>query len=99
MLVLAFASDLLHPRRLPMAKCREKQSNGHLVNEKDLQTEDPRTDPTRWRLLDERGRQTWHYLQSDEELKQWPQSIADRYFLNLPTVQPLSLLRTSLDFC
>ncbi|KAL8887900.1 MAG: hypothetical protein Q9215_004579 [Flavoplaca cf. flavocitrina] len=71
-----------------MAKCRGKQSNGHLVNEKDLQTENPRTDPTRWRLLDERGRQTWHYLQSDEKLKQWPQSIADRYFLNLPTGLP-----------
>lgn len=44
------------------------------------------TDRTRWRLLDERGRQTWHYLEGDEELEEWPQSIADKYFLGLPTV-------------
>jgi hypothetical protein len=45
-----------------------------------------KTDYRRWRLLDERGRQTWHYLESDEELKSWPQSVADRYLLGLPTV-------------
>jgi hypothetical protein len=46
-----------------------------------------RTDYTRWRLLDERGRQTWHYLEDDEDAKEWPQSTADKYFLNLPTVR------------
>jgi lanosterol synthase len=45
-----------------------------------------RTDYTRWRLLDERGRQTWHYLEDDEDAKEWPQSTADKYFLGLPTV-------------
>jgi lanosterol synthase len=45
-----------------------------------------RTDYTRWRLLDERGRHTWHYLEDDEDVKDWPQSIADKYFLGLPTV-------------
>jgi len=45
-----------------------------------------RTDYTRWRLLDEAGRQTWHYLESDEEVKAWPQSIADKWHLNMPTV-------------
>lgn len=44
------------------------------------------TDRTRWRLLDERGRQTWHYLRSDEEVKAWPQSTADKWFLGLDTV-------------
>ena len=44
------------------------------------------TDLRRWRLLDERGRQTWHYLERDEELAGWPQSIADKYFLDLPLV-------------
>ena len=47
---------------------------------------DSRTDLTRWRLLDERGRQTWHYLRTDEEIKEWPQSIADRHHLGLPLV-------------
>jgi hypothetical protein len=45
-----------------------------------------RTDYTRWRMLDEKGRQTWHYLEDDEDAEEWPQSIADKYFLNLPTV-------------
>ena len=46
-----------------------------------------RTDINRWRLLDERGRQTWHYLNTDDDIKSWPQSHADRYFLGLPTVE------------
>lgn len=45
-----------------------------------------RTDFTRWRLLDEKGRQTWHYLEDDEDAKEWPQSTADKYFLGLPLV-------------
>lgn len=48
---------------------------------------DARTDYTRWRLLDERGRQTWHYLSDDEEAEEWPQTIADKWFLGLPTVR------------
>jgi lanosterol synthase len=74
--------------------------NGHTTSaekrpiEVDVQDEQPakraklpnRTDYSRWRLLDEKGRQTWHYLEDDEEVKNWPQSIADKYFLGLPTV-------------
>lgn len=47
---------------------------------------DPQTDPSRWRLRDVRGRQTWHYLSSDEELKAWPMSAADKWYLGLDTV-------------
>ncbi|KAM3068894.1 Lanosterol synthase erg7A [Clarireedia jacksonii] len=47
-----------------------------------------RTDYSRWRLLDEKGRQTWHYLEGDEAAQEWPQSIADKYFLGLPTNMP-----------
>jgi lanosterol synthase len=47
---------------------------------------DKQTDKKRWRLLDERGRQTWHYLHTEAEVKQWPQSTADKWFLGLPTV-------------
>ena len=43
------------------------------------------TDIQRWRLLDEAGRQTWHYLETDQ-VKAWPQSTADRYHLGLPLV-------------
>lgn len=45
-----------------------------------------KTDYSRWRLADVRGSQTWHYLEDDARLKEWPQSIADKYFLGLPTV-------------
>ena len=48
-----------------------------------------KTDYTRWRLLDDAGRQTWQYLEDDEEIKKWPQSIADKYFLGMPTVGTL----------
>lgn len=44
------------------------------------------TDLTRWRLLNERGRHTWHYLTTDEAVQAWPQSIADKHFLGLPVV-------------
>ena len=49
--------------------------------------EEERTDLERWRLLDERGRQTWHYMSSDEDAKAWPQTIADRHHLGLPLVR------------
>lgn len=48
---------------------------------------DQKTDYSRWRLRDDDGRQTWHYLESDEENEKWPQSVADKYFLGLPTVK------------
>lgn len=51
----------------------------------------PKTDHTRWRLRDDNGRQTWHYLQTDEEIKQWPLTTADKHHLGLDTVgEPLS---------
>jgi hypothetical protein len=47
---------------------------------------DEKTDYSRWRLLDEHGRHTWHYLTTDEEIKAWPQTVADKFHLGLPTV-------------
>lgn len=55
-------------------------------NNRTLDT-DEKTDYSRWRLRDDRGRQTWHYLKTDEELRAWPQTVADKYFLGLPTVR------------
>lgn len=46
-----------------------------------------KTDYSRWRLRDDRGRQTWHYLEEDEQVKKWPQSVADKYHLGMPTVR------------
>jgi hypothetical protein len=40
------------------------------------------TDLTRWRLKVDQGRQTWHYL-SPEEVKDWPQTNYDKYWLGI----------------
>jgi hypothetical protein len=45
-----------------------------------------KTDYGRWRLLDEAGRQTWHYI-AEERVKEWPQSTADKYHLGIQTVR------------
>lgn len=49
---------------------------------------DRKTDYSKWRLLDEKGRQTWHYLKTDEEAKAWPQTTADKWHLGLETDLP-----------
>ncbi|KAI9731939.1 MAG: Lanosterol synthase (Oxidosqualene--lanosterol cyclase) [Cirrosporium novae-zelandiae] len=55
-----------------------------------------KTDLLRWRLLDERGRQTWHYLESDKEMEEWPQTTAERWYLGLDTNQPILPLAKSV---
>ncbi|KAI9747109.1 MAG: Lanosterol synthase (Oxidosqualene--lanosterol cyclase) [Lichina confinis] len=80
--------------------------NGGPVHLEDVDLPAAKTDRSRWRLLDERGRQTWHYLETDEEVKGWPQSIADKYFLGTETGLPhlpapltgLGAARNALDF-
>ncbi|KAG2183417.1 hypothetical protein INT43_006423 [Umbelopsis isabellina] len=42
------------------------------------------SDLVRWRLKVKHGAQTWHYLQSEEELRQWPPTRWEKYFLDLP---------------
>jgi len=66
-----------------MQKKLNSEVNGATVRKPILSE---RTDYSRWRLLDERGRQTWHYLEDEEDAKEWPQSTADKYFLGLPLV-------------
>ncbi|CAG7969458.1 unnamed protein product [Penicillium nalgiovense] len=47
-----------------------------------------KTDYTRWRMLDEDGKHTWHYLDDDEAVAKWPQTLADKYYLGLPLGLP-----------
>ena len=75
------------PTRKDASEFAEKQQHGVAVASAASFLES--TDLERWRLLDERGRQTWHYL-TDEAVKDWPQSIADRHHLGLPLVKPPS---------
>ena len=65
-------------------------ANGHVNGKTTIPSNpfDETTDRSRWRLLDEEGRHTWHYLKSDEEVKKWPQTIADRYHLGMDTELP-----------
>lgn len=51
----------------------------------------PFTDYSRWRLLvNDGGRHTWHYLQTDEECEKWPQNDVDKYWIGIPLVSMLS---------
>ncbi|KAJ9134279.1 Terpene cyclase/mutase family member [Pleurostoma richardsiae] len=64
------------------------------------------TDHTRWRMKDDAGRHTWHYLEDDEDAEEWPQSYADKYYLGLPLdlpdqpapKNPLDAARNGLEF-
>ena len=66
-----------------------KQQNRTTV---ETTTADPATDLRKWRLLDESGRQTWHYLATDQQVEEWPQTIADKYHLGLPLVRSIARL-------
>ena len=70
--------------------CTNGQANGKNPNafdvEEKISTKEA-TDINCWRLLDERGRQTWHYLDSPEKIKQWPQSIVDKHHISLPLIR------------
>jgi hypothetical protein len=47
----------------------------------------PFTDYSRWRLLvNDGGRHTWHYLQTNEECERWPQNDVDKYWIGIPLV-------------
>lgn len=64
------------------------KSNGAIQSAEQTGAEVAGTDHTRWRMKDDRGTQTWHYLESDEEVKAWPQSTADKWYLGMDTVRP-----------
>ena len=78
------------PKRLSALKGEQDIANRSLNNAKGLDksanSTDVKTDYSRWRMLDENGRQTWHYLTSDAEVEKWPQTITDKHYLGLPTV-------------
>lgn len=83
------------PPRYSTYDVAPSKGNGLVAGIKTIPSESERTDHSRWRLLDERGRQTWHYLESDEELNNWPQSVADKYHLGLATVKCPFLVQNS----
>lgn len=62
--------------------------NGHVAKDANG---DEKTDYSRWRLVDNDGRLTWRYLDSDEETAKWPQTTYDKHHLGLPTVSKVIL--------
>jgi lanosterol synthase len=59
-------------------------ANGSLKEDHDLEL---KTDHSRWRMQNIDGCQRWHYLESDEQLKAWPMTSADKYYLGQDTVR------------
>lgn len=58
-----------------------------------------KTDHTRWRIKDDDSVHSWHYLADDEAAKAWPQSCAEKYFLNLPLVRLHNASSFKSSFC
>lgn len=61
-------------------------AHGNDVDPRELNLGHTKTDRRKWRLLDERGRQRWRYLRSEEEAQAWPIQTFENYALGLDTV-------------
>lgn len=72
------------------AKKRVGETNGdvHEHDSKRQKVAEP-VDKTRWRMKADGGRHTWHYLEDDQAAKDWPQSYAEKWYLDLPLVSPI----------
>jgi lanosterol synthase len=73
--------DVKHANGSVNGTTNDTVKHGHSV--------DLKTDHLRWRMKNVDGRQTWHYLELDKELKAWPMTSADKYYLGMDTVRPL----------
>lgn len=75
-------------QKMGTQQSRKSNQNGNDTTHsaKRLRLEE-RTDYTRWRMRDDESRHTWHYLEDDEAVKEWPQTLADKYYLGLPLVR------------
>ncbi|KAM4066576.1 prenyltransferase and squalene oxidase repeat domain-containing protein [Hirsutella rhossiliensis] len=79
------------------AKSRKRAPNAESSSPEKLPIQ-PQTDPTRWRMKDDDSRHTWHYLSDSQAAEDWPQSLADKYYLNLPLgLSNLPPATTALD--
>lgn len=80
------------------ARSRKRASDAELGFPKKPRIE-AKTDRTRWRMKDDDSRHTWHYLADDEAVKDWPQSYAEKYYMNLPLVRDVAryLARQDLE--
>lgn len=63
-----------------------RNNNHHLEYEAKRQKVAEPVDKTRWRMKADGGRHTWHYLEDDAAVDEWPQSYADKWYMGLPMV-------------
>ena len=50
--------------------------------------DEPFTDYSRWRLsANDNGRHLWDYLSTDEECRERPQTVLDKFWLGMPLVR------------
>ena len=91
--VVSTAKDTeMSVRRRGEAKQANGSANGTTNGTiKQLDDVERKTDHLRWRMKDVDGRQTWRYLESDEQLKAWPMTSADKYYLGMDTVRRLGI--------
>ena len=68
---------------------RKKHQVDHEDSERPSKRARAETNKSQWRLRDDSGRLTWHYLEEAEQANDWPQSYADKYNLGLPLVGTL----------
>ncbi|KAL9100184.1 MAG: hypothetical protein Q9163_004405, partial [Psora crenata] len=78
------SKDMLEPKKTTPNGNALPRAGSDWYSQSNKPVEDEATDIERWRLLDDRGRQTWHYLETEDDVKEWPQTTADRYHLGLP---------------
>jgi lanosterol synthase len=71
----------------PMVRKRAGEPNGTTTNDDKKRSRlDETTDRSRWRMRDDQGRLTWHYLEDEKAAKEWPQTAADKWYLGIPLV-------------
>ncbi|KAI8711754.1 Terpene cyclase/mutase family member [Fusarium sp. LHS14.1] len=57
-----------------------------------------KTDRKLWRLSDDDSRHTWHLLPDEDAARDWPQTYAEKWFLDLPMdLPPLPEAKTPLE--
>lgn len=80
----------------PTLRSRDQNGRAHTNGGKDSDPES--TDLSRWRLKVETGRHVWHYLKTDEQCQQWPQTDEDKFWLGIDIGAPtLPTPNTPLD--
>jgi hypothetical protein len=82
-----------------MMYCRQQVKAYSSAKDSNLQRSDEdnvdRTDLSRWRLVNDKGRHSWHYLAPYQDPEKWPMTIPEKWYLGLEMVGPLGMIKKS----